>query len=83
MKVSVKDFTIQMEVKTNGMEFEVRDPDGTFRGDFFITKTGLVWCEGRTDRDNGVKVSWKTFMDWASLGAQLTAEQKKSLKEKG
>ena len=64
MKVSVKDFTINMDIKSNGMELEVRDPDGNFRGDCFVTMTGLIWCEGKTERANGKKVSWNKFIKW-------------------
>ena len=64
MKVCVKDFTIEMEIKNNGMEFEVRDNNETHRGDIFVTKTGLTWCGGRTHRDNGQKVTWYKFISW-------------------
>ncbi len=55
---------VEMEVKNKGIEFQVRDNDGTLRGDCYLTKTGLVWCEGQTQKDNGVKVSWNEFIDW-------------------
>ncbi len=69
MKVSVKDFTVNMDVKTNGIEFEVRDNNNRFRGDCFVTKTGLIWCEGKTPRENGERVSWNDFIDWMNEGA--------------
>ena len=62
MKIAIKDFKIDMDVKNNGIEFEVRDPDGTFRGDCFVTKSGLIWCEGKTDKINGQKISWNKFI---------------------
>ena len=53
MKVGIKEFNVAMEVKkNNGIEFEVYDNDGTFRGDCYLTKTGLIWCEGKTSRAN-------------------------------
>ena len=64
MFVHIKNFTVDMEVKNSGLEFEVRDNTGKFRGDCFVTKTGLIWCEGKTDRTNGVKVSWDEFINW-------------------
>lgn len=64
MKVSIKDFQVDMEVRNNGIEFEVRDNDGTFRGDCCLTKTGLLWCQGRTSRKNGVFVTWDDFIEW-------------------
>ncbi len=43
MKVKVKSFAIDMEVKTSGMELEVRTPDGGAQvGDCYVTKTGLT-----------------------------------------
>ena len=62
MKVSIKDFTVTMDVKTNGIEFEVRENDGTFLGDCYVTKTGLIWCEGKTTRDKGKKLTWAAFI---------------------
>jgi len=64
MKVAIKDFQVEMEVKTNGIEFEVRDNDGALRGDCYLTKTGLIWCRGRTTRENGTRVSWDQFIEW-------------------
>ncbi len=65
MKVTVKNFNVDMEVKSKGIEFEVRSPDGhTHIGDVVLTKTGLVWCKGRTDPKNGIKVSWNDFITW-------------------
>ncbi len=56
MKVEVKNLDATIELKTKGMELEIRDPDGTFRGDLIITKTSVIWCRGRTQRENGVKI---------------------------
>jgi hypothetical protein len=27
-----------------------------------VTKTGLVWCKGKTKPENGQKISWKDFI---------------------
>ncbi|MGB5949361.1 MAG: hypothetical protein WBG82_08580 [Parvibaculum sp.] len=65
MKVSIKDLSVDMEIKQNGIELDVYSPDGTKHlGDLVITKTNLIWCKGRTTRANGVKVSWNDFIDW-------------------
>lgn len=64
MKVGIKSFDVEMAVKTKGIEFEVYDNDGTFRGDCILTKTGLVWCEGKTARANGKKATWEQFITW-------------------
>lgn len=63
MKVTIKEFAVDMEVKTKGIEFEVRSPDGSKHlGDLILTKTGLEWCKGRVTAGNGVKVSWDEFI---------------------
>ena len=64
MKVSIKDFGVDMEVKNRGIEFEVHDNAGTFKGDCYVTKSGLIWCEGKTQKKNGIRVSWDEFIDW-------------------
>ena len=64
MKVKVKKMTVDMEVKNNGIEFGVMNNDGSHRGDCYVTKTGLIWCEGKTSRKNGVNVKWEEFIEW-------------------
>jgi hypothetical protein len=64
MQVKVKSFDVQMEVKSSGIEFEVRTPDGSEHiGDCYLTKTNLIWCEGRTSKANGTKMTWAQFME--------------------
>jgi hypothetical protein len=69
MKVVIKKFDVEMEVKTKGIEFEVRSPDGKHHfGDVVLTKSGLVWCKGRTAPENGIKKSWQDFIEYAEGG---------------
>ena len=64
MKVWIKQFDVNMEVKSSGIEFEVRAPDdSTQLGDCYLTMSGLVWCKGRTTKKNGVKISWNDFIE--------------------
>ena len=71
MKVLIKKFDVQMEVKNRGIEFEVRSPDGEDHlGDVVLKKSGLVWCKGRTDPKNGIKVSWEKFIAFAEQMAR-------------
>jgi hypothetical protein len=66
MKVLIKKFDVEMEVKNKGIEFEVRSPDGqNHLGDLVLRKSGLVWCKGRTDPENGINVPWNKFIDFA------------------
>ena len=62
VKVTIKSFDVSMEVKNKGIEFEVRDTNNGFLGDCVVTKTGLIWCPGKTDRKNGQKISWEKFI---------------------
>ena len=63
MQVLIKSFAVNMDVKSSGIEFEVRSPDGIQQlGDCYLTMSGLVWCNGRTGKKNGIKVSWDDFI---------------------
>ena len=62
MKVLIKSFDVSMEVKNKGVELDVSDTDGKHIGDLVVTKTGLIWCAGRTQRQNGKRISWKDFI---------------------
>lgn len=65
MDVNIKKFDVQMAIKNKGIELDVYKPNGGERlGDCVVTKTGLIWCEGKTDRKNGKKVSWTEFIAW-------------------
>jgi eukaryotic-like serine/threonine-protein kinase len=64
LNVSIKDFDVAMEVKNNGIELDVADTSGDHLGDLYITKTKLIWCKGKTGRDNGKKIKWKDFIEY-------------------
>ena len=62
MKVRIKQFDVGMEVKSSGIEFEVRTPDDASQiGDCYLTMTGLIWCKGKTSKNRGIKISWVDF----------------------
>jgi hypothetical protein len=63
MKVGIKKLAVDMPVKNKGIELEVRDTDGTHLGDLIVSKAGLTWCHGRTRRENGIRLSWRRFID--------------------
>ena len=64
MKVYIKEFSVEMEVKSSGIEFEVRTANDTEQlGDCYLTKTGLIWSVGKTSKDNGQKIDWDDFME--------------------
>lgn len=59
MQVKIKDWGINPEILSKGMELEIRTSDGnTQKGDLYITCTGIIWCRGRTTKKNGIKLDW-------------------------
>lgn len=64
VKVSIKKFAVEMEVKNKGIEFDVYEngDSGAHLGDCVVTKTGITWCEGKTKVQNGKKISWADFI---------------------
>ena len=82
MKVTIKSFDVGMEVKTKGIEFQVHD--GTKHlGDIVLTKTGLIWCKGRTTSAKGIKVRFDEFANWAEQKTAKTKAGAKAAKKKG
>lgn len=61
MNVSIKNFDVDMKVKNKGIELDIYDNDGEHLGDLVVTKTRLIWCKGKTKRENGKKVTWAQF----------------------
>ncbi|OFZ68589.1 MAG: hypothetical protein A2V79_08860 [Betaproteobacteria bacterium RBG_16_56_24] len=60
MEVWIKSLEVDMQVKQKGIELEVRGKDGESQlGDCYATMTGLVWCKGKTKKENGIKLKWE------------------------
>jgi hypothetical protein len=62
MKVIVKDFNIDMEIKNRGIELEIKDTSGKQLGDLVIKKSQLIWCPGKTTPKYGKKLGWDKFI---------------------
>lgn len=76
MKVSIKDLKVAMDVKNSGVEFQINDNDDKQIGDLIITKANLIWCKGKTKKENGVKIKWEDFAAWAEgLGTKPVAKR--------
>ena len=59
MKVFIKEFSVEQEIKTKGIELGILSPDGKRHiGDLIVTKTGVEWCKGKVHRGNGLQKSW-------------------------
>lgn len=64
MNVSIKDFSVSMEVKNKGIELDVYANTGQHLGDLIVSKSGLNWCKGKTTAANGSKLSWADFIKY-------------------
>ena len=66
IKVNIEDLGMDLgmnlEVKSRGIEFKVREPGGKHIGDLYLTNTKLIWCQGKTTRDKGKSITWKKFI---------------------
>ena len=78
MKVNIKKFEIEMEVKNNGMELEVRTPGGKRLGDLIVTKTGLKWNKGQSS--DGIMIKWPEFI--SDMEKKKKEEKEKERKKK-
>lgn len=64
MKVSIKDLYVNMDLKNNGIELDIYDNKNKHLGDLIVTRAGVKWCKGKTQRKNSVKVSWNELIEW-------------------
>lgn len=62
MKVSIKRFDVDMEIKNKGIELDVCEADGSHIGDLVVTRTKLIWCSGKTDPRHGLSIEWNEFV---------------------
>lgn len=77
MEVWIKSLEVEMQVKQKGIELEVRSKDGAGQlGDCYATMTGLIWCKGKTKKENGVKVKWEDFISICASPEALKAAVK-------
>ncbi len=70
MQVKIKQLGVAMDIKSKGMELEIRDTSGSHLGDVVVTMTGVTWCKGRTQPENGVKVTWAQFIELMAAQAK-------------
>jgi hypothetical protein len=72
MKIANKKIRHELEIKNNGIEFSVKDSKGKHLGDFYVRKSGVVWCRGQTTVDNGESISWTKLIGLAEQGFRST-----------
>ena len=77
MKVNIKEFNVEMQVKSSGIKFEVRSPNGEDQlGNCYLTMSGLIWCVGKRHKKNGVNISWEHFIAIMESHASVAAAVK-------
>ncbi|HBC89215.1 MAG TPA: hypothetical protein DCZ94_19925 [Lentisphaeria bacterium] len=64
MKVKVKDFQVNMEVKNNGIELDIHDNQDKHLGDLRIGKATIEWCKGQAQKGHGKKKSWDELIKY-------------------
>ena len=74
MRVEIKDLEVQMELKTKKTRLDVYDKD-EFLGKLFINSANLIWCQGKTQPENGVAVSWKKFIAYMNSNPNIKKKQ--------
>jgi len=60
MKVFIKDWKMDLEVKNKGIEFDICNTQGEHLGDMILSKTGLTWCKGKAQ--NGKQKKWEEII---------------------
>jgi len=85
MEVLIKSLEVDMPVTSKGLELEIGEPNSTKKlGNLVVTKTHLIWSEGRTRRENGKKVKWADFIKFvneAQAPAPKAATKKRAAKK--
>ncbi len=62
MKVSIKNFKVEMNLGNDGIELDIYDSKDTHLGDLRIGKAKIEWCKGATRKGNGKEVKWEQLI---------------------
>ncbi len=63
-KVFIKNLNMFIRLKNVGLELHVTHSNGSHKGDLYISRKGLIWCRGKTKRENGKEIGWHDFADY-------------------
>ena len=69
MKVSIKNVPTPIPVCSKGVELGIRNSDSTHKGDLYITNKWLIWCKGKTHKENGVYIELEKLIESMESGA--------------
>ena len=67
MQVKTQPFKEALEIKSDGICFDVYGNGSKRLGDLSVTKAGLVWSKvagGKPMRNQGINVRWEEFINW-------------------
>lgn len=67
MQVKTQPFKEALEIKSDGICFDVYGNGAKRLGDLAVTKAGLVWSKtapGKPLRNQGINVRWEEFINW-------------------
>jgi hypothetical protein len=67
MQVKTQPFKEALEIKSDGICFDVYGNGAKRLGDLAVTKAGLVWSKtapGKPMRNQGINVRWEEFINW-------------------
>jgi hypothetical protein len=67
MQVKTQPFKEAIELKSEGISFDVYGNGAKRLGDLCVTKAGLVWSKGangKAQRAKGINVKWEDFISW-------------------
>lgn len=67
MQVKTQPFKEAIELKSEGISFDVYGNGAKRLGDLSVTRAGLVWCKGangKSPRGKGINVKWEDFITW-------------------
>lgn len=54
----------ETEVKTAHHRYQIWDNDGELQGSLYINKAKLIWCKGKTKKENGKSITWENFISY-------------------
>ena len=53
-----------VDIKTSSERYRIWDNQDNLLGSLYINKTRLVWCEGKTQLSNGIRIEWEDFIEY-------------------
>ncbi len=62
MKVSLAGVG-EMPLRNNGITLKVYSNADEYLGKLFVGKAKIVWCDGRTRKENGKETGWEALIE--------------------